>query len=190
MRPSYTTRPSKSEDKLDAADVFVLTDLSIEQIVALAKGRRGWGRTRLYERYKAEEWEKKRTEFRDQQRAALVADIRREGVDRSRARLDDAVRIQGVGRVLLGAAGAAIERIGGVQGLLGPNPEPALILRAIATGAEVLQTGMTIESELLGPGGDRPLPVLEIRLRPAKPHDAPPDPTNGKPHTNGGNGSQ
>jgi hypothetical protein len=153
----------------DPALLYVTSDLTIEQIVQMNVGKRGFSEGNLRRRSATENWNGQREKYRADMLKRVAVEQAEHALEITRRQLQDARSLQSVGKGLLASATNAIQRLGGVGALLGDAPSPALIMKAIQIGDEVLTHGMSAEREMLGDTlTTEPLEITFI-LRPALP---------------------
>lgn len=158
----------------DPRNLYVTSDLKLEEIAELMKGVRGCSLPRLKERSAAEGWVNARHRYRREIADELLQEQGNEALAAGREQLSHARRMQTTGMGLVAASGHAIMKLGGVEKLFGEKPAPRDIIQAIKVGTEVMAMGMQLERELLGGrlAGDLPILVFNVRKLPEKAEQA------------------
>lgn len=156
-------------------DLYVVSDLSLDELCEHLKGQKGASRGWLRQRCSEEGWEADRAAWRERnsqrvREAASLAAVE-QGVDL----VGDARSIQKMGRLLLEAGKKAIERLGGPDSILKKRARPSEILEVLREGGRLLDGGARLENELTGGlSGSGPPPTIVFVWKPFDGEKEPP----------------
>lgn len=190
-------RKKTGADGIDVADVYRTSDLSLQQLASLYRGRPGCSLRNLEYRCKNENWLNRRAQYQEKRSRVVVERAAALYADLAEKQLEDISNNLGLARAVLSSFASALNQIGVKEFLafdVDERGRPILtrsdrdnMLNALRVASQVLALCHEQQRLILGPAATRPLSTIPLRLYE---DEAPPSPHVLPESSNGGPGEK